>query len=224
MKKVVLFGAGKIAEVVHHLMTREAGVAVAGFTCDPEFVQSDEIRGLPLVPFDEVVRAFPPDDFDMFVATGYQQMNSLREQRLAQAKEKGYGIATFVHPRSGMSTDVEPGENCFIMNDVLIQPKVKLGSNVFVWSGALIGHHATVGDNCWVTSNASIAGVVTAGRNCFFAVNSTVANNVTLGERCFLGANSLVTKDLADGAVVIAGSTEVQRLNSDQFVRMSSFT
>jgi sugar O-acyltransferase (sialic acid O-acetyltransferase NeuD family) len=222
MKDVVLFGLGKVAEVVHYDLTVEGGVRVAAFTCDPEFVDRDDFLGAPVVGFDVVEHTYPPDEFDLFVALGYHDLNALRAERLAQARAKGYRTPSFVHPRSGVPHDLELGENCFIMQDVLIQPRVKLGENVFVWSGALIGHHSTVGDNCWLTSHASIAGVVTVGRNCFFGLNATVGNGLSIGDECFLGANTLTTRDLEDRKVVVEKASEVLRLTPEQFLRIST--
>ena len=224
MKELVLFGLGRIADVVYYYMENESDLRVAGFTCDREYVDRDRFQGLPVVPFDEVENEFPADRFAMFVALGYQQLNALRADRVAQAKAKGYEIASFIHESSGLPQDTKTGENCFIMNNVCVQPRVTLGNNVFLFSGALVGHHTTIGDNCWITSNANIAGIVNVGKNCFFAINATVANNVTIGDKCFIGANALVTKDLRDGQVVIEKSSEVLRLNSEQFLKMSRFS
>lgn len=85
----------------------------------------------------------------------------------------------------------------------------------------MIGHHSSIGDNCWLTSCANISGVVEVGDNCFFAVNSTVGNSVRIGANCFVGANALVTKCADEGQVFIAESSKPQRLNSQQFLRMS---
>ena len=41
MKKTVIFGAGKIAEVVYHYMTTESPREVAGFTCDDEHIDAE---------------------------------------------------------------------------------------------------------------------------------------------------------------------------------------
>lgn len=223
MKSVVLFGLGRIAEVVHYYMTQAGDFTVVGFTCDREFLDGDNFGGTPVVPFDEVEKRFPPDLFGMFVAIGYQRLNALRTERLAEAREKGYEIASFVHPSSGLPNDTTYGENCFVMNNVCVQPRVTLGENVFLFSGALVGHHTTIGDNCWITSSANIAGAVTVGRNCFFAINATVANNVRIGDNCFIGANALVTKDLRSGQVVIEKPSEILRVNSEQFLRLSRF-
>lgn len=224
MKPVVVFGAGKIAEVVSYLMREEAARDVVAFTVDRAFVPGAEKDGLPVVPFDEVEHRFPPADFDMFVALGYHDLNALRQRKVAEAKAKGYALPAFVHPRSGLPANTVVGDNCFVMNDVLVHPYVSLGDNVFVWSGAVIGHHTAIGPHCWITSGANIAGVVSVGSNCFFAINATIAHGVTIGNECFLGANTLVTKSADSGQTFVAESTKPFRLTSRQFLRMSSFS
>jgi sugar O-acyltransferase (sialic acid O-acetyltransferase NeuD family) len=222
--KVVMFGLGKIADVIHYYMTEESDLQVVGFTCDREYVHGSFSKGLPVVPFDEVERHFPPEDVRMFVAVGYQGLNELRAAKCAEAKKKGYSLASFVHKDAGVPIGTPIGENSCIMGQVCIQPKARLGDNVFIWSGAMVGHHSAIGDNCWITGRANIAGSVQVGRNCFFAVNATVTNDIRIGNRCIIGANTLVTKDLQDGQVVIERSSEVFRLNSDQFLKITRLT
>ncbi len=222
MKPVVLFGLGKIAEVVHHFMSKESPREVVGWTCDAQFLDRDTFHGLPAVAFEEVTEKFPPEQFDMFVALGYQNLNSLRAERVHDAKQKGYSLPSFVHEKSGLPVDTDLGDNCFIMNSVCVHPRVRLGDDVFVWSGAMIGHHSTIADHCWITSTANICGVVEAGASCFFAANATVANNVRIGKECFLGSNTLVTKDLPDQSVVIAEASKPMRISSHQFMRMTA--
>lgn len=223
-KPIVLFGTGKIAEVVHHFMVHEAGITVAAFTVDAAFIGDGTKEGLPVVDFASVEKQFPPDKFDLFVALGYHDMNALRAKKIAEAKAKGYALPSFIHPQSGLPKGTPIGENCFIMRDVHIHPKVTIGNDVFVWSGAIIGHHCTLGDHLWFTSGANVAGACTIGDNCFFAINSTVSHGVRIGRRCFIGANALVTKDMTDEQVVIAQSDKPIRLNTDQFLRMSAFS
>jgi acetyltransferase-like isoleucine patch superfamily enzyme len=55
-------------------------------------------------------------------------------------------------------------------------------------------------------------------------VNATVTNDIRIGNRCIIGANTLVTKDLQDGQVVIERSSDVFRLNSDQFLKITRLT
>jgi UDP-3-O-[3-hydroxymyristoyl] glucosamine N-acyltransferase len=151
-------------------------------------------------------------------------MNALRTGKCAEARRLGYTLASYIHPNSGLPSDCIHGDNCFIMNQVLIHPRVRLGNNVFVWSGAMIGHHSTIGDNCWLTSCANVSGVVTMGKNCFLAVNATIAHGISIGDDCFIGANALVTKTTQPSEVYVVENTKPFRLNSCQFLRMSKFS
>jgi sugar O-acyltransferase (sialic acid O-acetyltransferase NeuD family) len=160
----------------------------------------------------------------MFVCLGYHEMNALRARKVAEAKIKGYSLVSYVHPQSGVPDDFVHGENCFIMNNVMVHPFVRLGDNVFVWSGAMIGHHSVIGDHCWITSCANISGLVNIGRQCFLAVNATIGHGITIGNECFIGANALVTKCTEDNQVFIAESSKAYRLNSRAFLKMSNFT
>ncbi len=223
MKPLVLFGSGKIAEVLHYFFKNHSDRELVACTTDRTFLPDTTWNGLPTVSFDEVVDIYPPDTHDMFVALGYQDLNGFRANKCAEARALGYTLASFVHPESGLPEDCTFGDNCFIMNQALVHPCVKLGNNVFVWSGAMIGHHSTVGDNCWLTSCCNVSGVVTLGKNCFLAVNSTVAHSVRVGADCFIGANALVTKCTEDGEVYLSEANKPFRLNSRQFLRMSRF-
>ncbi|PYJ09984.1 MAG: transferase [Verrucomicrobia bacterium] len=223
MKQIVLFGTGKIAEVLLYFLRNESDYEVVACTVHRTFLPGDTWQSLPVVAFDEVERLYPPATHAMFVALGYQELNALRARTCAEAKEKGYALVSYVHPQSGLPADCEYGENCFIMNNVLVHPRVRLGNNVFVWSGAMIGHHSTIGDHCWLTSCANISGVVTVGKSCFFAVNATVGHNVVMGDECFVGANALVTKCAENRQVFLFESTKPFRLDSHQFLRMSKF-
>jgi sugar O-acyltransferase (sialic acid O-acetyltransferase NeuD family) len=223
MKPIVLFGTGKIAEVLLYFFRHHSDYDVVAATANRSFLSADTWHGLPTVAFEHVEELYPPEKHAMFVALGYHDLNSLRARICGEAKRKGFRLISYVHPESGLPSDCEYGENCFIMNNVLVHPCVRLGDDVFVWSGALIGHHSTIGDHSWLTSGANISGAVTVGRNCFFAVNATVAHNVVVGDECFIGANALVTKCTEKGQVFLAESTKAFRLNSRQFLRMSKF-
>lgn len=224
MKPIVLFGTGKIAEVLLYFFTHHSDRQVVACSVDRDYLPGSEWHGIPVAPFDEITRSHSPETHDMFVALGYQDMNALRTAKCAEARQLGYTLASYVHPESGLPSDCVYGDNCFIMNQVHIHPRVKLGNNVFVWSGAMIGHHSSIGDNCWLTSCTNISGVVTMGSNCFLAVNATVAHGITVGDDCFIGANALITKCADEGQVFITESSKPQRLNSQQFLRMSRFS
>ena len=223
-KRIVIFGIGKIADVIQFFMREDSNMDVCAFTVDSAYLTSTTYNGLPVVPFEELSALYPPDQFSIFVALGYQEMNALREQKMKEAENLGYEIISYIHPASGVPKDLVYGRNCFIMNNVCIHPRVVLGDNVFVWSGAVIGHHSIVGPHTWITSAANISGNVSIGRNCFLAVGCTIGNSISVGDEVFIGACTLVVKSVESGKVIIRESDKPIKLNSKQFLKMTAFS
>ncbi len=223
-KDLVIFGIGKIADVIFYYATEECGFKVAAFVVDEKYKTQEAFHGLPVVSFDHVEREYPSAKYDMFIAVGYHDLSKVRESKCNEAISKGYDLVSVISPKANVPMNVVTGVNCFIMSPAIIHPNVTIGKNVFIWSGAMVGHHSIIKDNCWLTSCCNVSGNVTVGRNSFLAVNATVGHSVTIGEECFLGANTLVTKNLDDKKVVIAESSKPIRLDSSQFLRMSSFS
>jgi sugar O-acyltransferase (sialic acid O-acetyltransferase NeuD family) len=218
-KKLIIFGAGKIAQAASYFFNRDSGMDIAAYCCDKEYVQADSFLGKPLLAAEDVPAAYAPDEHLMFVALGYQGMNDLRANKVEWAKDRGYALASYRSPL--VPGDYVMGENSIVMDGAAIQPCVTLGRNVFVWGGAMIGHHAVIQDHCWITGGCAIGGVTTVGEKAFVGLNATLGHEIAIGRRCMIGANALVNKSLPDGSVLIVRDTEPHRLNSDQFSRMS---
>jgi sugar O-acyltransferase (sialic acid O-acetyltransferase NeuD family) len=223
-KDIIIFGTGKIADVIQFYMREESGMPVKAFTVDEKYITEPQFNGLPVVPFENIEAQYPPDKYAVFVAVGYHDLNAVRAQKIKEVEAKGYELISYIHPDSSVPKDLVHGKNCFIMNNVCIHPRVTLGDDVFVWSGAMIGHHSKIGNDVWLTSSCNLSGNVSVGNNVFVAVNATVGHSVTIGNGCFLGANTLVIKSLEDDKVVITESSKPIKLNSKQFLRMSSFS
>jgi len=223
-KKLIIFGTGKIADVIYYYAKEECGFEVVAFTVNEEFNDIREFNGLQVHNFEKIEERFPSSDYEMFVAIGYHDLNGLREQKCDEALSKGYELISIISPNTNLPSNVTFGYNCFIMPPALVHPHVEIGNNVFIWNGAMVGHHSKLGDNVWLTSSCNISGNVKIGRNTFLAVNATVGHSILIGDKCFLGANSLITKDAPEKSVFVATTTSKFRLDSDQFLRLSSFT
>lgn len=223
-KELIIFGNGKITEVITYYAEQECGYKIAAFTCDKEYIKEPVFLGKPLLAFEDIEKHFSPTKYDMFIAVGYHDLNRLREKKCDEAISKGYSLASVISPLANVPNNVRTGYNCFIMPPAIIHPCVELGNNVFVWAGALIGHHSKIADHNWFTSCANIGGNVKIGTNCFFAMNATVSHSISIGSNCFIGANALVAKSLESEKVVVAEPTPVARLSSKQFLAISKFS
>ena len=219
MKKLLICGAGAIAEAITYFLQRDSEYEVAAYCCDADFLQSDSFCGKPLLSAESAVIEYSPTDYEMFVALGYQGMNGFRADKVKWARTQGYGLVSYRSPN--VPGDYNLGENSIVMDGSVIQPRVSLGHNVFVWGGSMIGHHTVIGDHCWLTGGCAIGGLVSMGERCFVGLNATVGHEISIGNQCMLGANTLVNRSIGDEVVLVDRDTEPHRLNSAQFARMS---
>jgi sugar O-acyltransferase (sialic acid O-acetyltransferase NeuD family) len=199
-RKLLIVGDSAFAEIAYEYFTHDSAYEVVAFTVEREYLKRESLFGLPVVPFEEVEKIFPPQEHDVYAALVYTQLNRLRTRLAQAAKQKGYRLASYVSTRAFLWRNVEVGEHCFIFEDNTVQPFVRLGNNVVLWSGNHIGHHSTIGDNCFVSSHVVVSGFVEVGENCFLGVNSTIVNNVRVGRDCWLGPGVTILKDTPDGA------------------------
>lgn len=221
MSKVVIFGAGKIADEAYFYLTNDSPHDVVAFAVDREHLSAAEKLGLPVVAFEDVVQLYPPNDFKMFVAVGYQDLNKFRARKYEEAKARGYELISYVSSRASNVGNVEIGDNCFVLEFVTIQPCSKVGNNVFLWSGNHVGHHASVGDHCYIAGQVVISGSTKVEPYCFVGVGATLGHEITIGRESFIGAGSLITKNVEPASVYIAADTPKFRLDSASFLRLT---
>jgi sugar O-acyltransferase (sialic acid O-acetyltransferase NeuD family) len=201
--KLILIGDSAFAEVAYEYFTHDSEYEVVAFSVERQYLRRSEAFGLPVVPFEELVERYAPGDHAFFAAMVYTQKNALRSRLYAEAKEKGYRPASYISPHAFVWRNVEIGEHCFIFENNVIQPFVKLGHDVILWSGNHIGHHSKIGDHCFISSHVVISGFVEVGHSCFLGVNTTVANNTKIGNRCTAGAGALILGDVGDEETVV---------------------
>ncbi len=223
MRKLVIFGIGKIGQVALHPFATDSDYKVAAFVTDAAYVpESGNFEGTPVVDFAKAEKQFSPKDHDMFVAVGYYGMNALRAGRCADAKQKGYTLATYISSQNKYMQREQAGENCFIMSGEPMQPRARAGDNCFIWTNALIGHHSEVGSHCWITSGAVIGGHSRIGDYCFLGLGATIGHEISVGNGCLIGAGAIITKDAPENGVYIAQDTPRFRLTSQQFLKMNT--
>ena len=218
---LIIFGIGKISKVLTSYFSNSNDFTIAGFTCDRNFIHSNNYLEYPLIPFDCIQDFFSPSSFQMHIAIGYQEINIVRANIYKSAKAKGYQMASYINPDSHLFRNFKLGENCFVADGVSIQPGVSIGNNVSIWSNSVIGHDSIINDHTWIAAGAVIGGNSAVGARTFIGLNTTIGNNIKIGDSCFLGARTLITKSISDNSVVIDRDSELLRLNSEQFLKLS---
>lgn len=211
--KAVIFGTGSFAELAHYFLSHDSTYTVHAFCAGKDHIKQDTFCGLPLVPFETIEQEYPPEEVSMFIAVGYNKLNTLREKYYHLAKAKGYILLTYISSRASFFAR-EIGDNCFIFEDNTVQPFVKIGCNVVLWSGNHIGHHGTIEDHVFIASHVVVSGHCHVGSHTFIGVNATLRDGLTIGKRNIIGSGALIMKDTADDEVYSVARTRASTKKS----------
>ena len=221
-RKLIIVGDSAFAEIAQEYFDADSDYTVVGFSVEAAYLKQSELHGLPVVPFETLEQHFAPGDHEVFVATTYTQLNRLRARLSAQAKARGYKLASYISPRAFVWRNVALGEHCFIFEDNTVQPFVSIGDNVVLWSGNHIGHHSVVKSHCFIASHVVVSGFCTVGEYSFLGVNATLANNVNVGRDNWVGPNVVLMKDTPDGALFKTEQPEPARVSATRFFKVAA--
>jgi len=219
-RKLVIFGAGDIADVAWFYFSRFSEYEPVAFTVDAAYLKDSTFRGLPVVPFEEISTSHAPESNQMFVALSYAGLNGVRKGKYEAAKRRGYRMASYVSPHATVLNEGRIGDNCLILEDNTIQPFVEIGNNVTLWSGNHIGHHSVIRDHAFLASHIVVSGGVEIGEQCFIGVNATLRDHIRIGPKCVIGAGALLLGDAEAEGVYMGQATERSRVPSTRLKKI----
>ena len=219
-KKIVIFGPGDFGQVVHFYLTHDSPYKVVAFTAHKDKIKNRELFGLPVIPFEDLEKQYPPSEYSMFIAIPYTNLNQTRAKVFEEAKQKGYQLISYINSRAVVWEDVEIGENCFILENNVIQPYVKIGDDVIIWSGNHIGHHSIIKNHCFIASHVVISGKVTIEPYCFLGVNSTIRDGINIASKNVIGAAAVILKDTKENEVYTNDSTKLLKIKSEDLKKI----
>jgi sugar O-acyltransferase (sialic acid O-acetyltransferase NeuD family) len=219
-RKLLLVGDSAFAEVAYEYFTHDSEYEVVAFAVESQFLKKTRLFDLPVMPFETVEEVFDPTRHEIFVAVVYSQLNRLRARLCADARRKGFKTASYVSSRAFVWRNAVLGEHCFIFENNVVQPFVRIGSNVVLWAGNHVGHHAVIGDNCFVSSHVVLSGFSEIGENCFLGVNSTISNGVKIAKDCWIGPGVTITSDTSSGELYRAEQTGPAKVSTYRFFKV----
>lgn len=215
-RKLVIYGNGHMARTFLHFARLE--FEVAGFTVDRAALTAPELESLPVAPFEEVERHFPPREHFMITAVGFARMNRLRLQKHAEAKARGYAFTSYLHSSVERHPGLELGENCVVLDHVALHPGTRMGHSNFLCSNISLGHGCVLGDGCWINSGVAVGGETRIGSRTVLGINATLGDNITIGEGCYIGANTLVARSTGPDEVHVSATGERFPMPSEAFL------
>jgi sugar O-acyltransferase (sialic acid O-acetyltransferase NeuD family) len=202
-QELIIIGDGETAQLACEYFTHDSDMRVAGFAVEEKYRKTERLYDLPVVPLETVEQRFPPQDYLAFVAVSYTQLNRVRARLYRQMKDKGYAFASYVSSRAFVWRTAHIGENCFILENNVIQHGVVVEDNAFLWSGNHVGHQTRIRQDAYIASHAVISGFCDIGESCFVGVNATFNDKIRVARDCVIGSGAVVVRDTDPGKVYV---------------------
>jgi UDP-N-acetylbacillosamine N-acetyltransferase len=208
--KLIIWGASAHAIVVADIVRLRGEYELVGFLDD----QNPDRKGAPFLQSTilggrEQLDVLRRDGVD-FLIFGFG--NSAARLKLAEiAKSMGYQLATAIHPRAIIASDVVVGAGSVIKAGAAIDPTVRIGANVLIGSCVCVGHGSVLEDGVRINPGASIPGNVAIGQASMIGAGATLKDRIRIGKHSLIGAGAVVVDDIPDGVVAFGVPAKVIR-------------
>ena len=197
-KKIFIIGGGGHSKVVFEALTA-SGLEVAAFLDIDQKKQHTLLMGLPILEPNITLTNIDPTRVLLAVGVG-----GARRQQFEELKEKGFNIATVVHPSAIVAHDVKLGEGAQLMAGAVVQPGVDVGVNTVLNTGCRVDHDCTIGSHSFIAPGAVLCGGVNIGDSTHVGAGAVVIENTTIGKNVTVGAGASVTRNI-DNRVIVSG-------------------
>lgn len=219
MKPLIIFGNGEIASMAYEYFTHDSDYEVKAFSIGEEYITDQRHHDLPVVSLAQVQDEFPPSQYDAFVAIGDSKLNRIRANLYAQVKSMGYTLTSYVSTKAFVWHNAVIGENCFILENNVIQPFVEIGNNVTLWSGNHIGHRSVIEDHVFVSSHVVISGFCQIGAYSFLGVNAAIGHGVKIAQDNFISMASSLAQSTEPDKIYQGNPAEARKISATRFCR-----
>mgnify|MGYP002860509114 CR=1 FL=1 len=216
--KLVIVGLGETAELATEYFNYDSSYQVCAYAAEEEYIekklQEKTLLGCPVVPVEKIEELFSPTEYVVFVAMAYGRLNHDRARMYKNLKAMGYKFASYVSSRAFVARETSIGENCFILENNVIQRNVRIGNNVILWSGNHIGHRTVIEDNVFLSSHVAVSGFCHIGEYSFLGINSCLGDNVTVARNNFIGGGVVLMRDTKENELYRMPVLKPERLSS----------
>jgi sugar O-acyltransferase (sialic acid O-acetyltransferase NeuD family) len=219
-KNLIIFGIGETARLAYEYFTHDSKYKVIAFVVDDLFKKDSFFMGLDISTTTELTIKFSPEEFEIFIAIGSGKLNYQRKESFLKIKSLGYKMASYVSSKAFIWHDVLIGENCFILENNVLQSGVKIGDNVTLWSGNHIGHLSSIESHTFISSHVVISGNCTIGENSFIGVNACCADNIKIARDNFIGMGAVINKSTEEDSIYIGNPMIKRELSAKKFCKV----
>ena len=209
-RRIVIWGASGHALVVADIVRLSATYEIAGFLDDVEPKRHNtNFHGVSILGGREQLDTLRDSGVEyLIVGVG----DCAARLKLAEvAREKGFSLATAIHPRAVIAAGVEIGPGTMVAAGAVINPGSRIGSNVIINTSASVDHECVIDDGAHIGPGVNLGGNVTVGTGSWIGIGAKIRDGVVIGARSIVGAGAVVLRDVPDETVAFGVPAKVKR-------------
>lgn len=199
-EKLVIWGTSGHASVVADIIRLQGDYEIVGFIDDvnPERAGS-KFGGADVLGGQEKLEHLRREGIGHLI---FGFGNCEARLKLAElARERGFRLATAVHPSAVVAADAVIGTGTVVAAGAVINPGAAIGENVIINTCASVDHDSRVEDGAHICPGVRLAGNVVVGRAAWVGIGATVADRTRIGSEAIIGAGAVVVEDIPNGVV-----------------------
>lgn len=199
-RKLVIWGAAGHALVVADIVRLQGDYELVGFLDDVDPARrGTDFNGLPVFGGKEKLDELK-DNGVGHVIVGFGNCEA-RLRTSALLRDKGFSIATAVHPKAIVADDVVISPGTVIAAGAVINPEATIGENVIINTSATVDHECSIAEGVHVCPGAHLAGNVGIGRATWIGIGAIVSDHLRVGANTIIGAGAVVMTNIPDGVI-----------------------
>src|SRR5699024_5771343 len=130
---------------------------------------------------------------EFFVAIGDNKIRAKITEELLKLNMK---IATLIHPKAVIGSNVKIETGTVIMAGVVINSATEIGKGCIINTSSSVDHDNKIGDYVHLSPGVHLAGTIEIGQRTWVGIGTTVINNIKINQDIIIGAGSLVLRNV----------------------------
>jgi UDP-perosamine 4-acetyltransferase len=201
--RIVGLGAGGHAKAVLETLAAAGGYEVVALLDPRRELWGTHIHGVEVAGGDELLEQhYHGSVRRVFIGLGGTGDTGPRKRLYEYARERGFDVATAVHPSAVVSPSAVLGHGATVLAQAAVGPDVAAGEDVVVNTGAVVEHDCRLGDHVHIATAARLAGGVSVDAGAHVGIGATVLGGLRVGAGAIVGGGAVVVRDVAPGTVV----------------------